>query len=612
MAATFDAQQEIARLLQRWGRWSAPSDGAERFRWGDTNSPNSIVDAERLVTLLLPVTQLPRHSLDEPTKLTEDQVILFDPSLRSGSKLVQRLIDELFEFYQRYERDGELDFSAGSYLESPSGEPVPENVEVLDSYTMSVTLCVFTLLLVASWKTVEGAEDIKWERLEDLKGKACVRLTAAMRGMLASFSVTTADNKYAPPDWEETLEDVVAGINLLDSRIGNVLPDRQFFECGWSWGPLHPHDRILTGADAADTGRLVSHDGIYAQPAPYLYFSVNAIDGIADLFSEDVRRQNILNDEQSALANTLRRCWELTHRYWSTCAFSSVDDDRWLVEDLPWRTTDHERSDYSSLMVAGVAIQSAGSVFSENVAAVPRLASVLNELAQRSRITRRSVPVRRDGRSFPDPALALHYPGGTRLRLLRRGDQADDPSAGYSWLVYDVAPQLLKRAARLLRVARRSEERKQLRTLIQAVWSHLAKRTVAGPKMIMWDDPLRVFPELAADLGREDEEEDTLPRGSWYITERVMEALVACAVASDVRPTPSQSTVSVATDLLAEADYYIARRSAEAGLNETETLDPVHRYLDSARELLNDSPGRAAAYLLLVLEHVNKGKDLSR
>jgi len=171
---------------------------------------------------------------------------------------------------------------------------------------------------------------------------------------------------------------------------------------------------------------------------------------------------------------------------------------------------------------------------------------------------------------------------------------------------------LLKRAARLLRVARRSEERKQLRTLIQAVWSHLAKRTVAGPKMIMWDDPLRVFPELAADLGREDEEEDTLPRGSWYITERVMEALVACAVASDVRPTPSQSTVSVATDLLAEADYYIARRSAEAGLNETETLDPVHRYLDRARELLNDSPGRAAAYLLLVLEHVNKGRDLSR
>ena len=85
------------------------------------------------------------------------------------------------------------------------------------------------------------------------------------------------------------------------------------------------------------------------QQVPFLYFTVNALDGIADLFSARTVILGLLNEEQQRLTAALRLRWELTQRYWATIA--TFGEARWPLEDIPWKTTDGRESDYYSLLV---------------------------------------------------------------------------------------------------------------------------------------------------------------------------------------------------------------------------------------------------------------------
>ena len=58
----------------------------------------------------------------------------------------------------------------------------------------------------------------------------------------------------------------------------------------------------------------------HALDAPYLYFTVVALDGIADLFSARTRLLGLLDEEQQRLARALQIRWELTQAYWAAIA----------------------------------------------------------------------------------------------------------------------------------------------------------------------------------------------------------------------------------------------------------------------------------------------------
>lgn len=582
MVDVFDPQGEAELLLEKWGKWSQPDevDGALEYRWGDPgNDPGSIVDAERLLCLLLAATSLDRFRLARPATLPENRVQLLDPRLKTGTALAQRIIDELLAFHRRYERDGRPVFGAGTYLLDQHGKATDPDVEVVDSFTLSVSLCLYTLMLLKSWRK---QQESKLERMPELRDLAERRLTFALQGLVDSFCVAPV---AAAPDehWHEVLGDVLVGLENLDETDVGVPAEAAFFECGWTWGRLHPGDRTLTVSGSEQ----VTADS-WADKAPSLYFSMNAIDGIVDLFSHEVRKAGILNEEQQDLAGVLQRCWELTQRYWAALAFLDVERG-WRLEDLPWRTTGGDESDYWSLLVVGIATQTTDRTGRESQADVERLYKVLDELAKRSRITRRPVDVTIQGVRHPDPALGLHWPG-LRMELRTR-----DGAAPYSWSASDFAPQLLKRTAKLYAIARSPEERRDLRSLMDDVWQHLHARRVKGSKKVPWDDVTRAFPTLA--------DEERGASGSWYYTERVMEALVSCVAATRARTEPAPATEDLATDLLAEADYQLAKAGSEIDLtiSEADALNKLRRRIEEVRDLAEETPGLAIALVGPVL-----------
>ncbi len=57
-----------------------------------------------------------------------------------------------------------------------------------------------------------------------------------------------------------------------------------------------------------------------AEARPYLYFTVVALDGIQDLFSERTRILGLLDEEQQRLARALQLRLDLTRQFWAKIA----------------------------------------------------------------------------------------------------------------------------------------------------------------------------------------------------------------------------------------------------------------------------------------------------
>ena len=150
----------------------------------------------------------------------------------------------------------------------------------------------------------------------------------------------------------EALRETAARLRDLD--VGNERPEKlenpeMLFECGWTWGIADGAPEIEFAQDAGQ-----QRPG-YAHNAPYLYFTVVALDGIAELDSDRTRLLNLLNEDQLRMATALRLRFDLTQAYWATIA--RFGRGRWPLEDIPWCTTDDEESDFFSLLVTSIAVR---------------------------------------------------------------------------------------------------------------------------------------------------------------------------------------------------------------------------------------------------------------
>src|SRR5690606_25106841 len=119
----------------------------------------------------------------------------------------------------------------------------------------------------------------------------------------------------------------------------------------------------------------------------YLYFTVVALDGIQDLFSERTLTLGLLNVEQQRLAEALRLRWEITQQYWSRIA--RFGEAGWPLEDIPWRTTgQRQESEYFSLSVAAILVHDLVRRRATDDD-LTRTVDVMERLAERGRITSR-------------------------------------------------------------------------------------------------------------------------------------------------------------------------------------------------------------------------------
>jgi len=582
-----------------------------KWMWGGRVQANSIGDAEQMLCIMYPASVLDYFKLDVPDETSEDVVRAL--SGLGDEVIPQMLVDLIADYLDHYtDDDGTPLFGGGGYFRSAEDkrDPTPGQLglDVVDSFSMSVSLMLYTIGFLRTFRSVVRDPE-RLARLEELEQQASRRLTGAMVGLLRSFTI----NSFPPdsPEGRNLLRSVNQGrgtaaqvteelhwalrevrasardFSIITGQAGKLENPRLLFEVGWSWGVVKGSSPVT---DLEYTGR--QPEG-HAQDAPFLYFTVNALDGIADLFSPRTVVLRLLNEEQQRLAQALRLRWQLTQSYWGTIA--TFGDRRWPLEDIPWRTTDGKESDYYSLLIASIVVQDLeGGQASDD--RLRRLSAVFEELAQRGRITRRA--------SRGDWGVRFHSPG-TEINLVGSADAGGPPLL---WQVSDYSPLLLKRTLALARMSRDVKLRDRLIGLADQIWEHLLLRQIdTGPGRGLWDQPRNVYPHLEA------EENGHLP--SWYFTERIVECMVAANGLVSAPILQSPQLFEHARDLLNEADrlydYEMLRGVPAEGGELRAELERTRKNLLRAREVLSTRPGTAAAIAMEVLRFLDR-QELAR
>ncbi|MEU7911813.1 SCO2524 family protein [Microbispora bryophytorum] len=602
--------QPRQQLLELWEAAARASYRDGVWTWGGRDGSNSISDAEQLLCFMYPASELPGFRLDTPDE-TADDVLAALAVLGDSVEIPKLLLRVMGQYLRTYTaEDGRPVFSGGSYFRPLDDEakvtPEQLQLDVVDSFSMSVTLALGTLGFLKVFRQSVRRESIRREirELEDLASK---RLSAAMAGLLRSFTVNAFDpgstagrallrtvNQTGAPtrrvldDLRRELRPVRAGLRDLTIGSGSQLDldnENLLFECGWTWGVVKDAPDIVTPLDIGPQPKGVAAD------TPFLYFTVNALVGISDLFSARTRVLSLLNDDQITLAQAIQRRWDLTQSYWRTIA--TYGRGTWPLEDIPWRTVDEKESDYYSLGVTAMVVQNLVNNRAADVD-LGRVAAVLEELAVRARIIRRAVP--------GDPPVLMHFPG---VPINLHGSDSLGPHL--VWVVSDFAITLLKRTIWAASIAQNTRMRERLLALADQIWRHIMqRRQTDGLAAGLWDQPGNVFTDI------EVRDEDP----SWYFSERVVEFLVSAAASSGEPPLRSPQLVELALQMLGEAEHLLDQELVARPLVGGQTIQPklrsIQASLQRARSIVSDRPATAQALIndaLLGLERLSAARD---
>jgi hypothetical protein len=585
-------------LLEIWRGMLATSLSPEgEWIWGGRDRSDSMSDAEQLLCLMLPATEVPWFRLEAADE-TDDEVLATLEGLGDAVEIPRRLARICLDYLRRYTVDGAPSFAGGRLAawndtDAPTAEQL--QLDVVESYALSIRLTL-AMLGFAGVSRRFVTRDVVGAELEELQARAGERLTAAMIGLLRSYCVnvmpveSTAGEQVLRmvnqsgltrrrlvEEIRRELRGVAADLRDLTvgiAPIGDLRADNVLFECGWSWGPVEGAPEVVSVPGYQRPG--------YALSAPYLYFTGVALDSIVDLFSERTRILGLLDEVQQRLATALQLRWDLTQRFWSTLA--TFGAGQWPLEDIPWHTTDAVVSEYFSLLVTSIAIREVAHHRDADVD-LGRVGHILTELAIRGRVTRRPLD--------NDHAIVMHHPG---LAIELEGATAGGPRL--SWLAADYAPLLLKRMVGLAGLVKDPRLRADLLGQADEIWQHLLTRRIGtGPARDLWDQPARQYPGLP-----------TFDQPSWHHTYRVVETLVILTEVVASPPPRSEPLTAHAGDLLSQAEHLYAQEMLHTPATApavVERLEPLSRHLDRARGLIRDNPARATAMLIGVLQQLD-------
>jgi hypothetical protein len=590
-----EPRQQLLEIWDAVARYSYPNGS---WQWGGRDGSNSISDAEQLLCILGPATSIEPLALDDPDRIAED--VLGVLSTFGGIAEISRvLLRAITDYMRRYTDDtGTPVFSCESYFRV--GEPEDGKLStdqsalhVVDSFAISISLSLATIGFVRQLRK-SYREPAFLDEVSEVETMAGRRLTAAMVGLLRSFSVDIFDidsrdgrslirtvnqtrlpNRQIVADLRESLREIRASLRDVTMGSGANLAEaldepNRLFECGWSWGVVRDAPTIKTSKDIGEQPPGV------ADPVPYIYFTVVALDGIAALFSERTRLLGLLDEEQQRLAQNLQLRWELTQSYWSKIA-SFGTGGRWPLEDIPWQRTTERESEYFSLLVSSIVVQDL-IVKRASDSDLNRVGLIFEELANRSRITRRVFS--------GDEAYALHAPGFP----LTLGGSAIGGGPKLVWMMSDFSPLLLKRTMRLAGLLGDTALRRRMLALADQVWAHLNERKLkVGDAERLWDQPHDAFPQYDV---RYDEP-------SWYFTKRVTDCLVTASDVISRPPLRSDVLAEIANHQLSEAEHIFDQEllhgSSTAGPAMLRELQELRAKLNRAREVLDERPGTAIA-----------------
>ncbi|MFI1989230.1 SCO2524 family protein [Actinoplanes sp. NPDC020271] len=649
-------------LLATWKATVAASWRNDTWQWGGRGGSNSISDAEQLLCILLPATKVPTFALDRPNTTAIEMVDAL-ALLGNEQDIPQRLVDIATAYFKRYmDVHGRPVFGGGSYFQSDDGGQLNESQmsrDIVDSFAISVTLSLSTIGFVRIFRQAVTGPELR-ARLRELEQLASVRLTAAMVGLLRSFSTHVFEassepgrilvktlNKGGQPsrqvisDFRASLQETIASFNevLIGSgQTGRLQGSTKLFECGWSWGIVRgaPAIALEPASELKEThntiklqgpaGKLFEYrpviDGIenignqpegVAENKPYLYFTVVAVDAIEDLFSERTRVLGLLNSEQQRLARALQLRWDLTLTYWATVA-TFGNGGQWPLEDPPWQTTDLQRSEYYTLLVTSIVVKDLVRRRGSDADLI-RIGAVLADLANEGRVTRQHRP--------GDSGIRLHAPG-LEVVLEEPEPEPEPENDGSAAADQDASASPPPEATEVPDDATESKSKQVWR--IGEFASLLLQRSIMIGGLLhdveerarllnladrVWDHLTRR--RLASGRGArlwdqpanvfEGLEEFTEP--SWYYTERVIQCLISTANLVSQEPLVDDQQVREAERLLSEAEHLydteLMRGSFGASQQEKDVLTKIRIKLQRARTLVTSRPGTAGALCMTVL-----------
>jgi hypothetical protein len=589
----------------------------EKWTWNGQTERNSVSDAEQLLTILYPATVIGSLAVGAVDQ-TADDVLEHLHALGNELDIPRQLVEFVTDYMRTYLIDDETpDFSGGAYFQpvDSNGQEVASaqhGLNVVDSYSMSLTLCLSTLEFLRVYRRELRSTRMQ-KQVDELEGLCRQRLTAAMVGLLRSFTVnvfapdalagqrlcamanqTGTANESVVRDLLEAIDEIRTTIQKeVELGVGPItekLENRsRLFECGWSWGVVEGAPEVRLAAEV-DIGKQPT--GV-AEERPYLYFTVAALDGIQDLFSEQTRLRGLLDVEQQRLARALQTRWDVTRQFWANIA--TYGSDRWPVEDLPWTTSDGAESDHHSLLLTSMVLLGEDKFDQEDAERIGRL---LERLAERGLITYRAT-------TKNDSAVKeLHAPG-VRLHLI--GSEKVGGGPLLRWTVPSYSFLLLKRLLRVAELLDDNAARVRTLDLADLIWRHIERRRITAPEAIgLWDEPSQVYTRLPRTASAEP---------SWHQTERVMEALVAAAQVTELASTAAPGLLENARQTLAEAEHLFdqeqLRGTNDTGKQMRETFQVVTTKLLRARDLLRERPATAnmlANEVLSVLDSIDAAR----
>jgi hypothetical protein len=602
--------QPRQQLADIWRHIAQVSWADGEWKPGGRAGNNSISDAEQLLCIMGPATELDEFQLVDLDEVGADLTKALEP-LGINFLVPQRLVRALSAYLDRYTaEDGTPVFSGGTAFWS--AEVIVDHdqraMDVVDSFAVSVTLTLATIGFSRSLREKIGRPTIQREA-EELERRASDRLSAALVGLLRSFSlnvfpangsmgrelIRSLNQEHRAPDAvvkefrmvttevrtrlrdDVTIGSGAASIDELDLPNG-------LFECGWSWGLVRDAPKIQTAAPVG-----VQRDGV-AENKPYLYFTTVVLDALEALGPAHIGVRGLLNEEQARLAGLLQTRIELTRAYWS--AVATFGAGRWPLEDLPWQTTDGLYTDYYSLLVTGLLLHDMATRRPPR-AEIARVAAILEDLANRSRITRRAAP--------GESAVKVHHPG--IAFPLVGSDQRG--GALLSWIFTDMAPQLLQCTLKLARISDHSAENQRMLDLSDQIWAHLKERAATDGSWVgLWDQPAAAFPHLRV----------RYKQVSWYYTRRVVDCLITVAKILDGPPVHDEQLTQLASALL-RATWHLYGRERLQGKAFPGVLDPeleqIHAALERAQSAHIDSPSIAVAFLVDAIKALDR-RDAGR
>ncbi|WP_030543024.1 SCO2524 family protein [Streptomyces albus] len=589
------------QLLDIWRAIARYSFVDGEWDWGKSGGRSTVADAERLLCILYPATEFPAFRLDDPDTTDRD---VRDALQAAGSRLEipAKILSAVAEFMRTHTTDDKRpSFAGGHYFNArdSADELTPEQRElgVVDSFSLSITLSLATLGFLKVYLSKPRRAEVQ-ALAEELRTATEARLTAAMVSLLRSFTVNVFDaeapqgrtlckllgqgqvsERIAAQQFQRrfkalraTIRDSISlGVEVADG----LDDDNQLFECGWAWSLVKDAPPVEIESEIGP-----QPDGI-ARPTPYLYFTVVALDGIQDLFSDRTLTLGLLNTEQQRLADALRLRWEITQQYWSGIA--RFGDGSWPLEDIPWRTTgQRQESEYFSLSVAAILVHDLVRRRATDDD-LTRTVDVMQRLAERGRITSRM--------KVGDAAVELHNPG---VAMPLQGSEALGPPM--QWSMPDFSAQLLKRTIQLCSLSRSISSHDRLLRLAERIFDHLWQRRIRGGETAgLWDNIHAVYPDSP----------DRNWAMSWSITERVTECMVAARQLYTQPPIRSGTLTTLARDLLSEATHLLGNEQLEptstADGSRGMALKGIEVKLARARRILEEQPGTSCALSTEVL-----------